>query len=46
MVEVDFLVFGECSGEYEFRFWKLVDEELDCERSKFVSTRCEGVIVV
>jgi hypothetical protein len=32
LVEVDILVFGDCSGEYEVRFWKAVDEELDWER--------------
>lgn len=37
LVEVDSLVFGDCSGEYEVRFWKAVDEELECERSVMVS---------
>jgi hypothetical protein len=45
LVEVDILVLGDCSGEYEVRCWKVVDEELDCERSVTVSMGGEDDIV-
>lgn len=45
LVEVDSLVFGDCSGEYEVRFWKAVDEELECERSVMVSIGGEDDMV-
>jgi hypothetical protein len=45
LVEVDILVFGDCSGEYEVRFWKAVDEELDWERSVMVSIGGEDDMV-